>query len=93
MARYQILYWQDLPAQVRAEDADGEVQVELGPRFQGRIDAVATERGAVGTDDYLLGWRWGGTIERPGTAGEVAEAVRRELEASFPGAGEPVPPR
>jgi len=82
MASYQILYWQDLPSQVKAWDDFDEVKVELGPTCAARIDQAAQAQGLTGTDDYLAQWRWGDPGERPGTAPEVAEAVRRELEAS-----------
>jgi hypothetical protein len=82
MASYQILYWQDLPSQVKAWDDFDEIKVELAPRFAARIDQAAQAQGLTGSDDYLAQWRWGESVERPGTAAEVAEAVRRELEAS-----------
>jgi hypothetical protein len=82
MASYQILYWQDIPSQVKAWDDFDEVKVELAARFAARIDQAAQARGLTGTDDYLAQWRWGESAERPGTAAEVAEAVRRELDAA-----------
>ncbi len=84
MASYQILYWQDLPSQVKAWDDFDEIKVELSPRFVARIDQAAQAQGLTSTDDYLAQWRWGDPVERPGTAAEVAEAVRRELEAFRP---------
>ncbi len=84
MASYQILYWQDIPSQVKAWDDFDEIKVELSPRVVARIDQVAQAQGLTSTDDYLAQWRWGDAAERPGTAAEVAEAVRRELEASRP---------
>lgn len=82
MAWYQILYWQDIPSQVKAWDDFDEVKVELPPRFAARIDQAAQALGLTGTDDYLAQWRWGEPVERPGTAAEVAEVVRRELDAA-----------
>jgi len=46
-----------------------------------RIDRVAVQRGLQGSDDYLAQWRWSEEEEREGSATEVAEAVRAELEA------------
>ena len=82
MTHYQVLYWQDIPSQVKAWDDFDEVKIELSPRFVARIDAAATAQGLTGTDAYLGEWRWGETVERHGTAADVAEAVRRELEAA-----------
>ena len=84
MASYQILYWQDIPSQVKAWDDFDEVKVELSPRFVARIDQTAQAQGLTSADDYLAQWRWADPTQRPGTAAEVAEAVRRELEASRP---------
>ena len=82
MASHQILYWQDLPSQVKAWDDFDEVKVELSARFAARIDQAAQLQGLTATDDYLAQCRWGETAEREGTAADVAEAVRRELEAA-----------
>jgi hypothetical protein len=83
MATYQVLYWQEIPAQIRAQDDDGEINAELPPSFQERIDRVATQRGLVGSDAYLDQWKWSDPQERPGTARQVIDALRREFEAKF----------
>ena len=81
MATYKILYWQEVPSQIRAEDENGEVNQPLPQKFMVRIDALATTRGLEGSDDYLAQWRWSEEEERDGTAQEVADAISRELEA------------
>ena len=81
MATYRILYWQEVPSQIRAEDEDGEVNLPLPPKFMVRIDALAAARGLEGSDDYLAQWRWSDEEAREGSAQEVAEAISRELEA------------
>jgi hypothetical protein len=81
MASYQILYWQDLPSQVKAWDDFDEVKLEL-PRYTARIDQAAQAQGLTSMEDYLAQWRWGEVAVREGTAAEVAESVRRELEAA-----------
>ncbi len=83
MATYKILYWQEVPSQIRAEDDAGdEVTVAMPQKFLVRIDALAAERGLEGADDYLAQWRWSDEETREGTAAEVAEAVASELEAA-----------
>jgi hypothetical protein len=82
MATYRVLYWQEVPSQVRAEDEEGDVNLELPPKFMARIDSLAAARGLTGTDDYLAQWRWSDEQEREGSAEEVARAVRDELEAA-----------
>jgi hypothetical protein len=81
MAVYKILYWQELPSQIRAEDDDDEVNLPLSGKFAARIDAVAMERGMRNSDEYLAHWHWGDEQHRDGTAQEVVDAVRAELEA------------
>jgi len=78
---YKVLYWQEVPSQIKAEDARDEVTLEMPARFMERIDRLAAQRGLQGTDDYLAQWNWGDEQEREGSAQEVAEAVRTELEA------------
>ena len=82
MATYTILYWQEVPSQIKAEDDLDDVTLPLDSRFMERIDQLAVQRGLQGTDDYLAQWRWSDAQEREGTAEEVAQAVKRELEAA-----------
>ena len=81
MATYRILYWQEVPSQIRAEDENGDVSLQLPQKFMVRIDALAAERGLEGADDYLEQWRWSEEEQREGSAQDVAQAICRELEA------------
>lgn len=83
MAFYQILYWQDIPSQIKSWDNFDEVKVELGPRFMEKIDQKSIALGLTDIDDYLNQWQWSEKDERPGSAHEVAEAVKSELEMHF----------
>jgi len=80
MALFQILCWQDIPSQIKAWDDFDEVKVDLGLRFTERIDRAAQSQGLTSTDDYLAQWKWSDEQDRHGTAQEVAEAVKKELE-------------
>jgi hypothetical protein len=84
MALYQILYWQDIPSQVKAWDDFDEIKAELPPRFAARIDAAAETKGLSKMDDYLAQWKWTDAEERAGTPEEIAAAVKAELEAKWP---------
>ncbi len=81
MATYKILYWQEIPSQIKAEDDLDDVMLPLDPRFMERIDQLAAQRGLQGADDYLAQWRWSDEQERDGTAEDVARAIKAELEA------------
>jgi hypothetical protein len=81
MATYKVLYWQEVPSQIKAEDDVDDVTLQMPDRFQERIDRLAAERGLSGSDDYLAQWQWSEEEERDGSAQDVAEAVCAELEA------------
>lgn len=83
MAKYQVLYWREIPAQLKAYEGDRPVSRALSERFQVEIDRIAMKEGLVGTDEYLDQWQWSEARERPGTAREVLEEVAEELEAHF----------
>ena len=82
MARFQILYWQDVPSLVKAFADDGTtVSRQLADWFQQEIDRRAMAQGLLESSAYLEAWSWGEPEERPGAPDEVLDAVERELEA------------
>jgi len=83
VATYKILYWQEIPSQIKVQDDLDDVTLPLDPRCMERIDQLAAQRGLQSTDDYLAQWRWSDEQERGGTAEDVARAVKLELEADF----------
>src|SRR5690606_31687923 len=80
---YQILYWKDIPAELKVWDDYDEMKVQLPPRFAERIDAVAQRLGLTQADAYTAELHWGEEQERPGSIEEVAAAVQQELEAAL----------
>ena len=82
MTTCKILYWQEIPTQIRAEDESDDVVVALDGKFMAQVDILAAKRGLQSADDYLAQWKWGEEEEREGSAHEVAEAVKAELEAT-----------
>ncbi|HMO57544.1 MAG TPA: virulence factor [Roseiflexaceae bacterium] len=83
MASYQILYWHDIPLQVRVRGDGERASVALPPRFQEAVDHAAMAAGAVSGELYTAQLRWGERIERPGTPAEVAAAVAAEIEQQY----------
>jgi hypothetical protein len=81
---YQILYWRDIPAQVKVRSGRARGGRELSERFQVYIDRAAMRAGLFNTDDYLNEWRTSAPLEREGEPEAVAEAVAAELEAAYP---------
>jgi hypothetical protein len=71
-SKYQIIYWRDIPAQVKARSGSGRFSREFSTRFQEAIDAAAMVSGAAGTDEYLSAWR---TSEWEPVEGDVEQAL------------------
>ena len=81
MATYKILYWREIPTQFRVEDEVEDLTVMLDDKFMKQVDIVAAKLGLQDADDYLAHWKWSDEEEREGSAREVAEALKAELEA------------
>jgi hypothetical protein len=77
---YQILYWKDIPAQVRVFEGRKPISRQMPKRFQVEIDRTAMETGLAGTDDYLDQWEWTERRERPGEPEAILNALVHELE-------------
>jgi len=84
MSLIQIVYWRDIPAQVKAREGRARVSRPLPTRFQEAIDSAAMRAGASGTDEYLAEWRTSEATERAGSPEAVADEVVLEFEASYP---------
>ena len=82
-SKYQILYWQDIPSEIKAWNDHDEIKISLPPQFAERIDASAQRQGLIQADAYMAHLRWGDELERAGAPGQVIEAVRKELEAKL----------
>ena len=83
MATHQILYWKDVPAQVRVFEGKKRISRPMPDRFQTEIDRIAMKEGLAGSDEYLDQWQWTERRERRGDAGEVLSALLQELEAEY----------
>jgi Virulence factor len=84
MTRVQVVYWRDIPAQVKARQGAERVSRPLSDRFQVAIDESAMSAGLSGTDAYLGEWRSSEGQERPEPPDAAAETVAKELEAAYP---------
>ena len=76
MATYKILYWQEVPTQIKVEDDSDDVTVQMPPVFMERVDILAAKRGLQGSDDYLAQWRWSEEEDREGCSRGMAHASR-----------------
>ena len=82
MHQYQILYWRDIPAQVRVFDGRKPVSRTMPAHFQLEIDRVAMAEGLEGSDAYLDQWHWTERLEREGEEDvqQVLDVLVHELE-------------
>ncbi len=83
MTRVKVLYWHDIPIQVKAEDDEGRAGVQLSTRFQAAIDEAAMAANLIGDEDYTNGFQWHDAQAREGSAQSVAQAVAAELEEKY----------
>ena len=83
MTAYQIMYWHDIPIQVRAGGRRDRVSRELPERFQIAIDNAAMAAGLVGSDAYIEGFHWEPSGEMEGTVEEVVTAVIAQLDTQY----------
>ena len=84
LARYRILSWRDIPAQVQASDDTGtRANREMPAWFGQEIDRIAMREGLAGSDEYTAQFAWSKPAERAGTADEVVDAVMAELVADW----------
>jgi hypothetical protein len=81
-SHFQILYWQDIPSEIKAWDDFEEVKISLPEKFALRIDTAAQKQGLISQDAYSAHLRWSASAERAGTPREVANAICRELETA-----------
>jgi hypothetical protein len=83
VAEVQVVYWRDIPAQVKARQGRERTACPLDPRFQEAVDAAAMRAGLTDTDDYLGEWRASAWEERTGAPQQAADQGAAELEGEY----------
>ena len=83
MPTYQILYWYEIPTQVRVREGRERVSKPLSPRFMDAVDAAAMRARLTSADDYPKGFKWSEGQQREGSPEEVVDSVVAELEAQY----------
>ena len=88
ITQYQIIYWRDIPAQVKVKAGRKRAGRPLPNRFPVAIDEAAMRAGKTESDAYLAEWRNSGWQERDGDPEAdmvaIADALIAELEATYP---------
>jgi len=81
--QYQIVYWRDIPAQIKVLLDGRRVNRQLTVRFQEAIDEAAMRGQATDTDDYLAEWRSSEWQTSEEDAEALADALVAQLEAEY----------
>lgn len=80
--KYQIIYWRDIPSQIKGKVGRKRLSQPLTDRFLQTIDAAAMKSGDTDTDVYLQQWRqteWMPTEGDPKTfLSELAAKIEEE---------------
>jgi hypothetical protein len=85
MAIVKVMYWQDIPCSVRAQEGRrNRVTRKLPDIYMGVVDAVAMKDGLTDADEYQAAFHWGEEEERDGSPEDVADAVLKEVLAQYP---------
>jgi hypothetical protein len=82
-SKYQIIYWRDIPAQVKARSGAVRSAREFSPRFQEAIDTAAMVSGAAGTDEYLSAWRTSEWQSAEGDVEQLLDHIVSRLESEY----------
>ncbi len=83
MAKYRIMFWQEIPSVVEAREGRQKAKCQLSLRFQELIDLIAMRRKLDGADEYLLHWNKADWLTRAGAAEDVVKLVADEIEAEY----------
>ena len=82
--KYQIIYWRDIPAQIKVKAGRQRGGRPLSKRFPVAIDEAAMQAGKTSSDDYLAEWRKSPWLEQDGDLDEVVDTLLAEVEAAYP---------
>jgi Virulence factor len=82
MAKLTVMYWQDIPSQVIAQEGRTRHSVQLSQRFQEAIDSAAIFAGKTEAGAYMDHWRKD-VLECGDNLQAEAEKKAQELESAF----------
>lgn len=80
---YQVVYWRDIPAQVRVRENRQKGSRPLATRFQVAIDEAAMRAGATGAEDYLADWHTSAWQAYEGDFDSALDTLVSDLEARY----------
>jgi len=82
-SHYQIIYWRDIPTQVRGRNGRSRFTCPLSPRFQKAIHRAAFRAKAINGLDYIEEWQLSDWQDRDDNVEDVLTAVVTQLENDY----------
>ncbi len=82
--KYQVIFWRDIPAQVKVRMGSKRSGRPLSKRFQVAIDEAAMRAGKTESTAYMSEWRMSAWQEGSGEPDALAESLVTELESDYP---------
>ncbi len=83
--KVQIIYWRDIPSQIKGKVGRKRVSRALSDRFLQIIDAASMESGDTDTDVYLAQWKPGDWIAIEGDTDEFLDGMVAKIEEEYTG--------
>ncbi len=83
-SKISILYWKEIPVQIKAENDQSSISVPLDHRFQEAADAIAMMDGSYGNDEYLDAWQWGQPTESDLDPNDAATQLAHQINKGMP---------
>ena len=83
--QYQIIYWRDIPSQVKAKVKRKRMSRPLTDRFLQSIDAAAMQSGETDTDQYLAEWKPSEWMPIEGDPDAFLDGVAAKIESDYTG--------
>ena len=83
--KVQIIYWRDIPSQIKGKVGRKRVSRALSDRFMQIIDAASMQSGDTDTDVYLAQWKPGDWINIEGDTNEFLDALVEKIESEYSG--------
>ena len=83
--KYQIIYWRDIPSQIKAKVGRKRLGRQLSERFIQSIDAAAMKSGDTDTDDYLAQWRQTDWVAIEGDVNTFLDGLVAQIEGEYSG--------
>ena len=81
--KYQIIYWRDIPAQIKVRAKRQRLSRPLPKRFEVAIDEAAMRANKTESEDYLAEWRNGDWHEVEGEPETLLAQVVADLESKY----------